>query len=521
MAPAILLAVFVVTDRLLFRISTLPAAGYAEGVIVLEVVTRLLTWSVPNLIALLMVAALALVLLRTRSLGASWTEFDGGPKLRVFIGLIVVLLAWVFVTYEYNFYFGQRHGLDRLLLILLTLLAIWRPFFVLPFVFVLLPVIQQFNHPIGGFSGAQALLPVRILILFVCTFVLALLTKRSWTPAFVLLTCCMVASSYWSPGLGKLELGWLPRDQIHFLLPSTYANGWLGFLDSEAISTLTRSLSVLNWPMKSVTVIAEIGALVCLWNTSTMRFFLVVWIILHVGIFLMSGICFWMWMILNCALLILFFGRAARSVTTFTRAQFLLSVFVIAGGGLLFRPAKLAWLDARATYTYRFEGTGEDGSRYTLPPAYFAPFEYQFTLGNFHYLQEDPHLPIVWGATGDRVVADALTSLTDADELLELEAAHGRVSFNPRRAAVFDEFVERFVGNRNTHGVQVSWWRLLPAIPELWTFPLSPRGVPAQITGVTVHQVLSLYDGSQYREIRQRPVRFIKIAETAGRQVAK
>ncbi len=196
----------------------------------------------------------------------------------------------------------------------------------------------------------------------------------------------------------------------------------------------------------------------------------------------------------------------------FTRAHFLLSVVLIMGGGLWFRPVRLSWLDARATYTYRMVAEGESGRAYPLGPLFFAPYDFQFTLNAFRYLAPDPRLSVTWGASGDPATALALQRAVRPEEVLALEATLGQVRFDSARAAAFDRFIGRFVDNWNRRPRDWHWWTPWRAPPLLWTFPLrDPAAGDDRLVRVVVHEVVSMFDGERYLEIRDLPVRSIDV----------
>lgn len=507
-----MLALAVVAEMWLMRLTHLPQASYSRRMLAAELVAAPVSGNRVLLATLLGLLAAAAAAAHTRSLGARWQHFEHGSHLRGLIVLVAAVLAWAYATYGYNFFLGQGHDLDRFLLLALVPLLAWRPVFVFAFLVVLLPILWQFGYPIGGFSWAAPMLLIRVLILFGAFWVVRTLTDHARTADFVFLLCCLIAAHYWVSGFGKLQLGWLARDRIGYLLPATYANGWLAFLEPGRIAELTRGLLWLNGPAKLATLLIECGALFALWGRRTLRFFLVAWIGLHGAIFLATGICFWKWMLLNAAVLLLFFGRRAPELPIFTRAHFLLSLLLIGGGALWFRPQKLAWLDARVSYTYRIEAIGRSGRSYSLPPRFFAPYDYQFTLGNFRYLTPAPHLPITWGATYRRELADALEHSTTAEQVLALEAELGRNAFDPERSADFDRFMQQFVGNWNRRQGTHEWWTLVQAPPLLWTFSRGPLPTAADpLVRIVVYQVTSLFDDEHYREIRVRPVREIPL----------
>lgn len=499
-----LLALFVLAEVGLMRLTRLPADSYEAPILSVELVRKLFSIEPVPILALVTLGLGILFGIRNRSLGPRWQVFARGLQFRALVMILATVLSWTYSTYDYNYYVEQAHALDRALLVLLLPLLVWRPVFLAPYLLVLLTVVWQFNEPIGGFSWSEPILLIRALILTGAAYVLRVLGIRLPSSDVLFVLCCLVASHYWVSGFGKLELGWIARDRVYHLLPATYANGWWGFVDPGTISAWTRGLAPMNGLMVAGTIILEGGALLSLWRPSVFRIFLVGWIGLHAGIFLMSGICFWKWIILDMALMLVFFsrGRSAR-LEMFTRPYFLLSVLLVGGGALWFRPVKLAWLDVPVTYTYRLIAQSDSGASYRLPPHFFAPFDYQFTLGHFHYLVTEPRLDVVWGATRNVGLASALQQIDEAEEVWLLESEMGRFQYDPRRRAAFEKFLCGFVSSKLRSG-STFWWHRIQPPSQLWTFPRHLSIPSSEQIKLALYQVTSFYDGSEYREVRQQ-----------------
>jgi hypothetical protein len=506
---AALLTVAIALELLFRRVTSLPAGSYHEPSLILEVGRRLGSGDPAALLFTAGLLIAALMALARRSIGPAWNDFEHGPGLRWLVVITAFLLAWVHSTYAINLYFDRTHALDRILLIALVPLVWWRPIAVLPFVIVLLPIAGQFAHPIGGFSTASVGLLVRVLLYAGAFWMVRTVTDRIGSADLIFLICCLVAAHYWASGLGKLQIGWPLHDQVAYLLPATYASGWLAFMEPATIGRLTAAIAPWNIVLKAGTLLLELGALFALAHRHVLRSLLAGWVVMHAAIFAISGIWFWEWMVLDTALLVLLFGRGAPDWPIFRRPDFVLSLILIGGGALWFRPVALAWLDSPVSYAYRVEGIGASGRSYDLHPAFFSPYDYQFTLGDFHYLTRPPGLSITWGATQDLDALVALRSVRSAEELAAAEIAHGRTHFDQARSDQFDAFIRRFVGNWNARGGRRRGFG--PAAPaKLWTFR---RGAAPEaddpVTRVVVHQVTSLFDGRLYHEIRSRPVRTV------------
>jgi hypothetical protein len=97
----------------------------------------------------------------------------------------------------------------------------------------------QFNFPMGGYSVAEQFQLVRMLLLFLSAFIYAF-SLVSGVQQIFFLRC----SACWHLDIGSLVWGnyaWigLATDRPPYLLISTYANGWLGFMDADTISRFT------------------------------------------------------------------------------------------------------------------------------------------------------------------------------------------------------------------------------------------------------------------------------------------
>jgi hypothetical protein len=508
----LLVGLAAILETVFMAASRLPEAAYRQVLFATGPVAVLADHGLEGGLVLAAGFGVLVAAVRWRSLGPLWGDFEHVTRLRWLVGGVAIMLAWIFATYDYNFYLDRAHWLARLLLVGVVPLIFWRPAFVALFLFLLLPIGHQFFHPFGGWSWAATMLPIRILFLFLSLACLRVVTRRVGLADFVFVLCCMVAAHYWVSGLQKVRFGWVSVDYIGFLLASTYANGWLGFLGPETIGKLIRGLLVLNVSMKIGTLAVECGALVVLWKRRTLRWFLIAAIGFHCAIFTLTGIGFWPWIVVDALILFLFFRRGGPVLRMFTAPHFVVSVILIAGCSIWFRPQSLAWLDARATYTYRFEAEGANGRAHRLPAAFFTPFEFQFTLVAFRFLVDAPRLPISWGATGNRELAEQLNRATTADQILDLEATVGQNTFDPGRAAAFDHFMREFVThwqNREGRGRRIP---LLAAPVTLWTFPRRDPALGGErIRRVLVYEILSWYDGENYSVIRERVVREITL----------
>jgi hypothetical protein len=501
-----LFILFLACQWWIMSVGHLPQTSYFRPLIALELLRN------PGLIQFTLLLLVAGLLIWKRALALRYTDIVQGERWRHLLLLIVSILAWIYVTYDYNRYYDQGHDWDRILVLVLAAAAVWRPVFLLPFILLVTALATQFDYPIGGYSVAEQFVLVRILILFFAALLLQSLTRKPVSKTFVFLLLTLVASSYWWPGLGKLRLLWFTHGHIHLLLPAAYSSGWLAFWPPESIAAIVQFLARLNPLMVVFTLFAECGAILLLWRRSFALLLLVVWIAFHLGVVAVSGIFFWKWILLNLGLLWVLWRPSPDLLSpVFRREYFLLSVVLIGASHFWYDPMNLSWYDTPVNYAYRLEATGKSGQTYQLPPRFFAPYEYQFSLGSFGYLVSEPRLGIVYGAIWERDVADKLLAVRTAAELFQLERERGRVRSDPRRAVRFEKFIQKSVSNLNARRTR-PWFRLLPAPSQLLSFPYNVDFASQDpIIRVDVHQVTSLFNGEQYLEIRDEIVQEIEV----------
>jgi hypothetical protein len=503
------LLLYVILDRFLTKTTNLPFINYQEPFIYFAFLKHVFTtWY----LLVVITSAFGLFMFR-KSAFCSWTDFPQGNLIRFLVIIASGTLTWVFATYNYNLYYDQGHYCDRFLLIICLLLVYWRPVFVLPFLTILLPIIWQFTV-LPGFSFAIPFLPIRLLTLFSTFFLIYLFVRKLPIADFVFLTGCLIATHYWAPGFAKLRQDWILYDRLYFLMPATYANGWLGFLDAQTISLITQKLSYFNIPLKILTAIFEFGSMFFFLNRHSVRFFLCGWVFFHLGIFFVTGIFFWVWILLDGAFLYLFLKKDGISTLPIFNLKYLIvSVILIISGSLWSKPVALAWFDVPITYTYRFEAETEGGKTYKLPPKFFAPFDYQFTLGSFAYLDNKPLISIVWGTSSHSDIGKQIMKL-DSDKLLfAFEEKNGKVYFDEKSKAAFNLFIKQYIRNWNKRFSNQTYLSYIEAPRFLWTFPTSASFEQSKqpIKRIKVIQVMSFYNHGNYREIRESMVNDISI----------
>lgn len=510
-----LVSIFVVLDRWILTLTALPQESYFESFLFIELLNN--TFSSPLLI-LLSSLVIGFSILRIRPLWIPWSQLEHSKYIRPFILLLAALLSWWYTTYDYNLYVNQSHYYDRFLIIALAILIAWRPFFVLPFLLLLTAVIWQFAVPLdNSYSFAQPSMPLRILVMFVAMLFFYALTGKQKVNDWLFLSLCIIAAHYWAPGLAKMVLNWGTYGHVYHLLPTTYANGWLAFLDPSQLSSFALTLAKFDGFIRISTLVLQLCALALLWSRFSLSALLTFWTIFHIGIFATSGILFWQWIMIEIFILILIQSLWKNNSLPFiSRDYFLLSVFLIGSSIHWVNPVRLAWYDTPVSYTFRCEAIGKSGEKYVLPPRFFAPYDYPFTLGKFIYLTPSPRLDLIWGSTGNREIADQLLQVKSEEEIHHLEKELGQRYYDQSKSEVFDHFIRQFVLNANKRESKSTLFNAIQAPRQLWTFPKGTNteyDFQEPISIVNIYQVTSWFDGKNYLEIENKVIRHIPIGD--------
>lgn len=493
----------------------LPEQSYFEPVLFWELLSEL------SLVPALLFAGLAAALLyhfQDRLL-VGWQDLDDGRRLRLFVTLCAALLAWPFAGYSYNYFYDQAHFIDRLLLVALCLAVYWKPIFVIPFMMQLTLIIGQFNYPLGiGLSRSIDDLPYHILIAFSAVLLCRSWSRRPLITRFLFLSCCLMIANYWWPGFGKLKLNWLTHGHLYYLPVAAYTHGWLAFLAPESIIQFSQTMALLDWPGRLAVFFLECGAILFLWRRGLAKVFILGWIAMHLGIFLICGYLFWQWILLEAVLFFLLFKPSAGSgehagSAIFSLEYFLMSILLIAALPRWYQPAKLAWYDTRLSYQFQFEAIADDGRRYSLSPEFFAPYDDLFAFGRFSYLCRQPQLVSAYGATNNRATAERLQTARTPEAIRAFEATLPPETPHREYGRRFEKFVSNFVGNFNRRADRTSGVDFIPAAPtRFWTFNHGETPAPGvQLRQVIVRRISALYTGTTYEIVDNFKIRDIEI----------
>lgn len=490
------------------RTALIPFSSYTRSVLVLELIQHLIRGVIPlagfGLLAIISIAS-------RQTLLNQWSSLDYGKHLRLLVGTVAFVTAWAYGTYDYNFYFDQGHYVDRLLLLVLMVLMWWRPIFVVPFVLHLMMMIGQFDYPLSDqiYMWTAINLLLHALQLFAAFVMLHIAIGIKNSADYIFVLCCLIGASYMRSGLGKAQLDWLSFPHINLLMVGGYSSGWLGFLPPESIIPVVKLLGNFNIPMMLYTLFIELGVIILLARRQLTMLFCLLLPAFHMGVFLVCGIFFWEWIVLELSLFLFFYRTRQQPLQIHTPWHIAMSIVLIGGGSIWFRTTNMSWYDTPVQYSYRYEAVTASGKHYNLPAFIFSPYADIFAFDYFDFLTHDTQLTSAYGVTGDLGVAHELLNASAPDDVFKVEDAHPSDTYNDKQVEEFSSLISVFIGNLNQYRDQnMSWWQVIQAPHYLWTLPRAneywDRSEP--IEQVIVHQYTTFFDGEIYSPIRQRIV---------------
>ena len=488
-----------------FALATLSPASYYEPVLFLAEL-----WVDPTLALGWLLATIVLVVGFRR---LRWSEFEDGRKLRYFVFFTVLILAWAFSAYDYNFYFDQTHYVDRLLLIALAMLVLVHPGFVLPFLLEAIAIAYQFHHPLGG-TWTDKKVVFDVLVLFNLFLFAKLIIRKQVTRRFLFFALCLLATHYFSAAVGKLELDWLRVEQLDNLVAASYSNGWLYFVSEGTLLRILEIVEFMNFPLILGSLLIEFAAVMILLRHKLTQVLLFSFIVLHSAIFLSSGIFFWKWILLDAALMVLLRTLDGDLLHGLYRTPvFLVSLPLIVFASNFYPHVGLAWYDTTLNTSFELEAVGVSGKTYAVPRGLLAPYDLLFSQNRFAFLSQDKLLVGIYGTSFDDSMVESLQNVSARRDLAELEAASGRVFYNEVRAQRFDHFLQVFFGNLNRRGPTKLAISFVGAPHHIWN---GRREEPIyryqeEVRWLRVSFVKSLYANGRILTLENKVIRRIEI----------
>jgi len=272
---------------------------------------------------------------------------------------------------------------------------------------------MQINYPDLGYQFPRAYnnprLPIEILILFSIYMLGKRFYKNTSILAFFIVVISFHASNYFIPGLGKILISehyidWIWSNDLSNILAAKYFRGWLEtIIPNENIGLIVSWFHTVTVPMQIFTFLSQVLVLFVFLKKRLSLILFITFELLHLGVFLASGIFFWEWILVNLAIVYVINRLSSKEEKMiFNFKVLLLSFSFILLGHSVFHSSMLAWYDTPLNNSYKIYVTNEKGERYRVDNNLFAPYELLFYYNSLTYFVDKSTKPF-WDTTNQKL----------------------------------------------------------------------------------------------------------------------
>ncbi|MBG6147632.1 hypothetical protein IWQ51_005787 [Labrenzia sp. EL_142] len=239
-------------------------------------------------------------------------------------------------------------------------------------------------------------------------------------------------ANYFYSGMAKVLLDggpilWVMQNPTDVLALNAYVGGFLPstFLfagQASGAKTLEALRPLINYSI----LLAQLGAIIFILRKRSMILATLFYDITHVVIYLVSGIFFWKWIILNIGL-VLAMRKLPRWIET--PKPMILGVAAIVLSPYAFHIARLGWYDTPALVVSEVYAVTADGKQVRVPSNFFGTVS--VTVAQHRLGRTNPgHYPTVtWGTTQNAEVFDkAIKDCSySADEVWQFKTTPNKI----------------------------------------------------------------------------------------------
>lgn len=436
--------------------------------------------------------------------------------LRPPIWIVLGMLVWSAATKDFDVAAeNPRYG-PRLLLVASLLGVYFSPAFVWTTGLLLTMHFQTWEH--------HAAYPMRVVQAAMAYLLIAELAGPFGfgAPAtFVFFVLTMQVSHYFITALAKMLLGrrwysWVTENQIHHLAASAYSWGWARFLPWSTWRSVVRRVRRFEKPMQASAFSIELLAPLALLDWRLAVGFCVGWSIFHLGVFLLSGLLFWDWVVTNLALATLVLLLPSRVVDgAFGVGSALLGLLFLALFPLrhkLWKPMPLGWFDSPLTQRIHWTVQGQSGASYGLYNDFMCPHERLYGKVHGCFLVPTKVMTYHLGEVFKPDLRDAIRA--SGPDLEHLDEVRQRFGIHPSSEQLRERhvaYLQRFFARLNA-GVRKR------VLPHCLRFLKAPGGqlfywgdLPAYrrqepVSRVQLHYREEYFDGEELRRLRDECV---------------
>jgi hypothetical protein len=445
----------------------------------------------------------------------TWSSVPDGAAVRAVTGIVVAALAWKAATRDRDVV-ALRSMLPERAIVVACAVGVWlSPAF-------LMPALLLFGAPFSLWEH-HATMPMRALMAIAAWLGLAALPPMGIADASALFWFLLTiqSSHYVITAIAKAWLGpkpwsWVTDNRIHYLAANAWGWGWARWLPWSTWRRVVDAVKPVERPAQGFAFGIEALAPLALLDVRLAAAFGVAWAGFHLGVFALSGLLFWEWVVLDLAIAgALGMLPASTSAAAFGVGPAVLSAAFLVAFPLrhkLWKPMPLGWWDTPLTQRMHWLAHGESGVEYEVYANGWGPHERLFGKVHGCFLAPRPVLTYHLGEGWKRELRDAIIAAgADAEALEFVRRRYGVLPRDEQMAADHVAFLHRFFWMRN-EGVS-------PAVLPRWLrWAKAPGGQcfyggdrPAyrgqeRIVRFEVRYREEAYDGAQRRLIHEQTV---------------
>ncbi|MEL7285309.1 MAG: hypothetical protein AAGJ68_12375, partial [Pseudomonadota bacterium] len=220
------------------------------------------------------------------------------------------------------------------------------------------------------------------------------------TAALVMAGIAAHFANYFFSGYAKLQLDggpwlWVTQNPTEVLISNSWVGGFLPTAHLENVASATYAFGEATRPLVNVaTLLGQLAALVMLARRSLMIAITLFYDLTHVVIYLLTGIFFWKWIILNLALV-----AAMRQLPDLVERKrvVIAAMLLVFLSQEQFSVARLGWYDTPAQTVSEVYAVTTDGREVRVPSNFFGTVSVTSAQHRFGRI-EDGHYPTsTWG----------------------------------------------------------------------------------------------------------------------------
>ncbi|MEM9692472.1 MAG: hypothetical protein AAGA56_08010 [Myxococcota bacterium] len=367
----------------------------------------------------------------------TWSMVPDGAAVRWLAVALASILVWRAATRDIDIVVKDDHPWARRVLIAATVAIPWSPAMVVGVVYLLSSPFRIWQHhatlPMRALQALVAYLGLSALPWASVAVVPGLFADASGLVFFILV---IQVSHYLITALAKGLLGphwysWVFDNKIHHLAASAYSWGWARFIPWPHWKRIIDAVKRIERPLQGAAFAIELLAPLALLDRRLAIAFCIGWAGFHLGVFALSGLLFWEWVLTDLLMAAVVWHLAPDTV--FGPGPTVLGTLVMVAFPLrhkLWKPMPLGWWDTPLTQRIRWEVEGESGTRYGLYNDFMCPHERLYGKVHGCFLSPRPvmtyHLGEVWKHDLRDAIRDAGPDLT------RLQGVRDRFGIDPR-----------------------------------------------------------------------------------------